>query len=395
MNLAKINSSQTGAVLLADEYKDVVLALSLALCHRFACYTATHVAEGLEILAKHPDIAIVVTSNKVSEMTGTQFCSILRERYPDVARFLLTANPAYEDAVAAIREGQVWGYFVKPVKTDLLLQEIGMAIQKVLWQREIAQWNNERERLITELRRVNEELEGTMSKLFHADRLATVGVLTSNLVNEINNALELIVHEIEIPEEEWQKKETRKRVIENIKHQIWKLSRMTEGTAHYARKPEVKREKIALAYIVDLTVERVKPILGKGIAIDASRVDYDLPLLELDVSAIEQLLVNLLINARDAMNGWGAIVITARHEKDQIYLALEDEGPGVSEEFRERIFEPFFTTKALGRGTGLGLAICRQVMLQHGGAITVEKGEKNGARFAMSFPISSESVAKR
>jgi signal transduction histidine kinase len=385
-----IISPQTEAVLFADEDKDVVLSLSLALRHRFTCYTSSNVLEGLELLAKHPEIAVMVASNKVSGMTGTQFCSLVRERYPDVARFLLTSNPAYEDAVAAIHEGQVWGYFVKPVKTDLLLREIEVAIQKVLWQREITQWSEERERLITELKRINEELEGTMSKLFHADRLATVGVLASSLAHEINNALGLILHEVELPEEEWRKKEIRKQVVDNIKQQIWKLSRMVEGTVNYTRKPEIKREKVALAYLVDLTVERLKPILGKGIAIDASKVDYDLPLLEVDSSAIEQLLVNLLINARDAMNGWGSILFTAKHEKDQIQLTIEDEGPGVPEEQWGKIFEPFFTTKAMGRGTGLGLAICRQVMLQHGGVITIEKGESKGARFVMSFPLSSE-----
>ncbi|MBI4208913.1 MAG: hybrid sensor histidine kinase/response regulator [Deltaproteobacteria bacterium] len=388
MNHLSIVSPRTEAILLADEDKDVALSLSLALQHRFVCHTSSNVLEGLELLAKHPEIAVMVVSNKVSGMTGIQFCSLVRERYPDVARFLLTSNPAYEDAVAAIHEGQVLGYFVKPVKTDLLLREIEAAIQKVLWQREVTQWSEERERLITELKRINEELEGTMSKLFHADRLATVGVLASSLAHEINNALGLILHEVELPEEEWRKKEIRKQVVDNVKQQIWKLSRMVEGTVNYARKPEIKREKVALAYLVDLTSERLKPILGKGITIDASKVDYDLPLLEVDSSAIEQLLVNLLINARDAMNGWGLILFTAKQEKDQIQLTIEDEGPGVSEEQREKIFEPFFTTKALGRGTGLGLAICRQVMLQHGGVITVEKGESKGARFVMSFPLS-------
>ena len=102
---------------------------------------------------------------------------------------------------------------------------------------------------------------------------------------------------------------------------------------------------------------------------------------------INQVLVNLLVNAGQAIETHGTITVTSRQDYDQIYLTVSDTGRGMNEETRKRIFDPFFTTKKLGEGTGLGLSISYGIIKKHGGEISVESEPGKGTTFTVSLPI--------
>jgi two-component system NtrC family sensor kinase len=109
--------------------------------------------------------------------------------------------------------------------------------------------------------------------------------------------------------------------------------------------------------------------------------------------ALESVLVNLVLNAADAMPRGGTVRLEARPVlAGNVELRVEDQGPGVPLELRSRVFEPFFTTKDAQHGTGLGLALCRTIVEEHGGRIWVEDGPEGGARFVVSLPAAPEAA---
>jgi signal transduction histidine kinase len=113
-----------------------------------------------------------------------------------------------------------------------------------------------------------------------------------------------------------------------------------------------------------------------------------------DARALNQVLLNLLKNATEAVEGAGGVVgVRLRQEGDRVVIEVRDDGPGIPAANRERLFEPFFSTKEAGRGTGLGLSICRRIVSEHGGSIAVESSEGNGTAFTVRLPARDDGRA--
>jgi signal transduction histidine kinase len=113
----------------------------------------------------------------------------------------------------------------------------------------------------------------------------------------------------------------------------------------------------------------------------------ELPLISADPAKLKQVVINLVMNAAQAMRGGGLVTVaTRRHGSREIELVVSDTGPGIPDELRDEIFNPFFTTKPEGEGTGLGLYICRNIIREHGGEIIVEPPAEGGATFTVRLP---------
>jgi C4-dicarboxylate-specific signal transduction histidine kinase len=147
---------------------------------------------------------------------------------------------------------------------------------------------------------------------------------------------------------------------------------------------------------IDLALSIFPVLRGRGRYELAVDVPKELPAVKGNVNAIQQVLVNLLKNAKDALDekGGGRLALSVVRDEDagELRVRVEDEGPGIAEDAREKVFQPFFTTKQEGAGTGLGLHICRQIMGEHGGRIEVETplGPAGGAAFTLVFPALRE-----
>jgi two-component system, NtrC family, sensor kinase len=107
----------------------------------------------------------------------------------------------------------------------------------------------------------------------------------------------------------------------------------------------------------------------------------------IDAAGLTQVLLNLLLNAADAVAGRGRIKVGAEVDRERVRVDIEDSGPGVPDELKTRIFEPFFSTKPAGQGTGLGLAVCESIVTAAGGEIVVGRGALGGARFSVILPV--------
>jgi PAS domain S-box-containing protein len=235
-------------------------------------------------------------------------------------------------------------------------------------------------------------LEG---QLRHAQRLDSIGQLAGGIAHDFNNLLQIILGNLELlPRTE------SAQVVADIRSAAERAAELTEGLLAFARRQPVLHGNVSLPELVSSARRLLKPLLGKRVSLEceASAPGGEI---SADRHQVEQALVNLCLNARDAMPEGGTIRIstervtvdtsfTERHAwaTAPSYLALHirDTGPGIRSDWHTRIFEPFFTTKPAGSGTGLGLSVVYGVMQSHGGAVTVESAPGEGATFTLYFP---------
>jgi two-component system cell cycle sensor histidine kinase/response regulator CckA len=259
---------------------------------------------------------------------------------------------------------------------------------------------------ITERRRTEEEKKLLEAQLRQAQKMEAIGTLAGGIAHDFNNLLMAIQGNASLMLFDLDQKHEHFDRLRNIEKLVDSGSRLTAQLLGYARKGRYEVRPIDLNLLVKdacETFNRTK----KEIRI-IHHFDKNLASIEADGGQIEQVLMNLLVNAADAMRGGGKITIrtsNTTHEdmKGKLYnpkpgkyvlLAVSDTGIGMDEKTQERIFEPFFTTKEMGRGTGLGLASTYGIIKGHGGFIDVESQPGNGATFYIYLPASTKKVPK-
>jgi signal transduction histidine kinase len=241
---------------------------------------------------------------------------------------------------------------------------------------------------ITEKRRLEDQLR-------HAQKMEAIGTLTSGISHEFNNLLTSIIGFSELLLEMVSDAEQR-RYLEAIYSSGKRAEQLTRGLLAYSRKQIADRKQVSLNAIVSDLLPLLENITGIDISlrIGFSREEV---VITADRSQMEQVIINIISNARDAMEGRGEIAIaTARVVVDAEFadrhglgnkgdslcmLSIKDNGPGMDSDTVERIFEPFFTTKDVGKGTGLGLSIAYGIVVQHGGALDVISAPGQGTEF--------------
>ncbi|XXX76297.1 HAMP domain-containing sensor histidine kinase [Sorangium sp. So ce134] len=247
---------------------------------------------------------------------------------------------------------------------------------------------------IAEVERYAADLKSAQERLVRSERLASVGRLAAGLAHEIGNPIAAILGFQELllaggltPDEEREFLERMKRETERI-HKILRdlldFARPAAGGAGDAGEEPSGSVAEALADVVSL-VSPQKAFRAVELARD---VAPDVPPVQLSHGRLVQVLLNLLLNAADAVpRAGGRVVVRAsRGAAGGARIEVEDNGPGIAEAVRETLFEPFITTKEVGEGTGLGLAVCRGLVEAAGGSIGVERGAEGGARFVVQLP---------
>ena len=223
-------------------------------------------------------------------------------------------------------------------------------------------------------------------------RLATLGEMASGIAHELNQPLTAIVLQTDtlgvlVQSGKADGAEITAR-LERIGDQALRAGRIIDNLRDFTRARERENGAVEIKDAVALTRGMVEALMAtNGIALDVD-LPADLPAVYGEVTRIEQVLVNLLSNARDALLGVTdrarVVRIRGRREGDQVRVVVSDSGPGIAGAHLERLFDPFFTTKGPDRGTGLGLSICRSAMRQMGGEIAVRNGAE-GAEFTLTF----------
>jgi signal transduction histidine kinase len=245
------------------------------------------------------------------------------------------------------------------------------------------------------LRETRERLDEAMQQLLQAEKMKALGELVAGVAHEINNPLSSIMGYTQLLLARDLQPEVRRR-LEVTYEEAERIGRIVRNLLTFARKHPPERRTLGLNGIIEKTLELKAYHLRVSQIIVEKDLDPALPMTLLDYHQIQQVLINLLNNAEQALTEigrGGTLRITTRAAGDRIEARFEDDGPGVPPAIQGRIFEPFFTTKTDGRGTGLGLSLCYGIVQEHGGTIRVESRPGHGATFIIDLPVIRETPA--
>lgn len=237
--------------------------------------------------------------------------------------------------------------------------------------------------LADRLRAANRELETTFEQVRRADRLSAIGQLAAGLAHEIRNPLASIDGAAEVIGG-GAEGETKRETLDIIRQECARLNRLLTSLLDFARPRAPERKDVDLSEVASSVVQLMRHSAGKGIRFE-TEWDAGLPSVKGDREQLAQVLLNLALNASQAMPDGGVVRIAGKREKDAVVLEVVDEGAGIADEDLERIFDPFFTTK--GTGTGLGLPVVHQIVTQHGGTVSASHNSERGMTFRARFPL--------
>lgn len=232
---------------------------------------------------------------------------------------------------------------------------------------------------------VYRELQDTFEQVKRADRLSAIGQLAAGLAHEIRNPLASIDGAAEVLDLAGDQPELRKETVGIIRKECSRLNRLLTSLLDFARPRHPERREVDLSRVLDSVIDLVGHSAGKGIRFHKEASPAVLGLLG-DEEQLTQVMLNLTLNAAQAMPQGGDVWLTTNQVEDGIMVEIRDQGTGIPEENLDKIFDPFFTTK--DTGTGLGLSVVHQIVTQHGGTVTVTRNEDKGTTFSLFFPQS-------
>jgi len=236
-----------------------------------------------------------------------------------------------------------------------------------------------------ELAALNRDLYDSLEQIKRADRLSAIGQLSASLAHEIRNPLASIDGATNLIESEQTPPEMRAASLAIIRKEVKRLNRLLTNLLDFARprKPEfqVVRAERLIDEIIALAGHAAQQ---KGITLRKD-VSATVPAFECDPEQMKQVILNLTINAVQAMAGAGEITLEALQHDSSVAISVRDQGPGISDENLDKIFNPFYTTK--DTGTGLGLSVVYQIVNQHGGVVVAERNPEGGMTFSLTIPL--------
>jgi PAS domain S-box-containing protein len=251
---------------------------------------------------------------------------------------------------------------------------------------------------VSERKRLDDQAKDIYQQILQSEKMAALGQTISGVAHELNNPLATILSWAERLSEK-ALDDTVKRGVSVILGEAERAARIVRNLLTFARKRQSTRAVIDVNILVRETIALRAYDRMPALTVSAD-LATTLPSVFADAHQIQQVLLNLMINAEQAMldaNGRGSLVVRTRHdsERDTALIEVVDSGPGIPIEVQTRIFEPFFTTKEVGKGTGLGLTVAYAIIQEHGGRIRVKPTPGGGATFSVELPLSSLDVAAK
>jgi C4-dicarboxylate-specific signal transduction histidine kinase len=244
------------------------------------------------------------------------------------------------------------------------------------------------------------QVKETHEKLLHQDKMSSLGKLSASVVHEINNPiagiLNLILLMQRIAEEETigqSQIDQFKQYLRLMETETRRTSRIVSNLLAFARQSKMEPKRVSLNRLIEQTLFLNSNLLKiDGVKVE-NKLDPDIPDLLGSEDQLQQVFMNLVSNATEAMEttGGGVLSIEASHvlSEDSLQINLKDTGPGIPQENIPKLFEPFFTTKKKGKGVGLGLSVAYGIIQEHGGSIYVKSELGEGTTFQVTLPLRS------
>jgi signal transduction histidine kinase len=233
---------------------------------------------------------------------------------------------------------------------------------------------------IEQLRCLNEQLVRT-------EKLAAMGTLAAGVAHEVNNPLASISSLIQMMQSNDGLDEKTKDNLRLISTQIQRISQVTRDMMDFARARPAAKSSVDINKVIETTLRLASFDKAFQKLKLTKRLEKNLPQIYADGDQIQQVFLNLLLNARDAMPDGGEIFVETSNKLNEIIVEITDSGIGIKDDDVKKIFDPFFTTKPTGKGTGLGLAVCYGIITAHNGKIEVLSNESGGTSFLVALPV--------
>ncbi len=409
-------TAEKKCVLIVDDSANDIHLLMENLKQDYAVLAATSGKKALEIVSNNPKPDVILMDVVMPDMDGYETCRRLKQN-PETRNtqvIFVSANDCVEERLLGYKAGG-WDYLIKPVQPDELLQKIKLAIKNL--------------EVLEESAQSHEQLEEAQSQLLQSEKMASIGQLAAGVAHEINNPVGYINSNIgtlqgyiqdlfrvldaysqieasvvETDEAMQQLKVIKQEVdlgflkqdivdlIGESQEGLDRVSKIVRDLKDFSHVDEAEWQWADLHTGIDSTLN----IVNNELKYKAEVIkEYgELPEVECIAAQINQIVMNLLVNAAHAIKVRGTIKIsTGTEANDWVWISVSDDGKGIKQEDINKVFNPFFTTKPVGKGTGLGLSLAYSIIEKHNGKISVES-KPGRTVFTIRLPIkhSAESV---
>jgi signal transduction histidine kinase len=386
-----VEPQSTRGVLLVDDEELNLRVLRGFLEDDWRIHEASSGAEALYIAEKVP-LDVVVADQRMPGMSGVEMLTELRRRRFDVAGIILTAYADMPSMESAINRANVFRFMRKPFEPPDVVQAVQQASADVVHRRTIAKLVELLARRGDELRRSLDELQAQQQMLLHLERLGTIGKLAAGVTHDLRSlmvafrAAEWEMQKATIPQGLREIVTLGLAGAENMVHTLGTLQEFSR-----TGKVELVLEPVDPAVVVHdaLAIAKMDGVFKLHVV--TSDVAPGLPAVRGDRQKLTQVLVNLVRNALHATSPGQKVRVAAERRGDGVVLSVEDEGPGVAPEIRDRLFQPFSSTKG-DQGYGLGLYMARLIVMSHRGKIELVDRPR-GARFEVVLPAMADAPA--
>jgi two-component system NtrC family sensor kinase len=404
-------------ILIVDDEEGVRKLFCEWLGENYECQTAASADQALAYLAVQP-CALVISDMMMPGRNGVELLREITARYQETAVIMVSGVDRPQRVRDALRLG-AFDYLIKPCELDVLTLSVEHALERRGLQRTARIYKTDLENRNIELGHRKADLERLQAQLVQSEKMASLGQLSAGIAHELNNPAGFIYGNMDILDGYLQKLETlfdawdsvalsaeQAASLEAVKIRInylelrrelnLILADCREGAERicdvvknlrlFSRLDEAEFKSVDVNEGINSTIRLLSRYYGAGgIVLEK---DYgELPLVDCYASQLNQVWMNLLVNAAQAVGDSGKVAISTKLDSDSIVVVVADTGTGIPEEQLSKIFDPFFTTKPVGEGTGLGLSMTYGIVERHGGMISVESKVDHGTTFTVRIPL--------
>lgn len=404
-------------ILIVDDEAPVREMFAEFLRDNYECATAASADEALAILAVTP-YALVISDMMMPGRNGVELLREITSRYPETAVIMVSGVDRPQRVRDALRVG-AFDYLIKPCELDVLTLSVEHALERRSLQRTARIYKTHLENQNIELASRKTELERLQAQLVHTEKMASLGQLAAGIAHELNNpagfingnmdllrdylvALERLLHaydKVDLPEDallaiDLLKTEIKYQtligdldsIVSDCREGAERICDVVKNLRLFSRLDEAELKKVDIHAGIDSTIRLLSRYFSAG-RVQVHRDYADLPLISCYAGQLNQVWMNLLVNAAQAVADQGEIRIATRLDSGWIVVSISDTGSGIPLDKLPRIFDPFFTTKPVGEGTGLGLSISYGIIERHGGGISVQSEVGVGTTFTVRIPL--------
>jgi two-component system, cell cycle sensor histidine kinase and response regulator CckA len=333
---------------------------------------------GITEILEQRTFDVVVADYRLPDVVVTALVDDVRRHLPDVP-FVVVSGSATEDQLLHVLRLGVDDYLLKDRLTRLVA-----AIDAA---RERRRERRERANALAIAAQRERELR-------HLQRVESIGVLTGGIAHDFNNLLTVILGTTDLALASIDTAHPAHRLLQNVIEAARRGTALTQRLLAFARRQSSSAQTVDLGAVAQAFVPIVRAASGRSVDVALDVTADPLPVVG-DRTQFEQVLMNLILNARDASPRGSTVTVTLRrgshpqHPAGVAVIAVRDQGSGIPPELLTRVFEPFFTTKPSGEGTGLGLSTSQAIVRQFGGEITVESRVGGGSEFRVVLPLAA------